>query len=246
MKYEKNKKKIFSSIFKALLLFVIIAAIPLYIVIYRWEFILLLSSQEDVLAILESYESQTALIYILIQVIQIVISIIPGQAFQFAAGYVFTLPQAFIYTSIGAILGTTVSYYLVKTLGKDFVHLILGEDKTKYYTERLNRKRAYTIVLLLYLIPGLPKDIVCYCAGISEMNFRAFLILSFIGRSFGFSGSILVGYFTKVGNMPAAWAIGVIAVILFSICVLYRKKFMKIIDKFYEKIVKQDNVGENL
>ncbi len=241
MKYEKDKKKIFTSILKVIILLLIIVAIPVYLVIYRWDIIVSLSSQDDVLALMESYKNQAVIIYVIVQIIQIVISIIPGQAFQFAAGYIFTLPEAFLLTSLGAILGTTVSYYLVKVLGRDFVYLMLGKEKTTYYIDRLNSKRAYTIVFLIYLIPGLPKDLVCYCAGISQMNFRAFLILSFIGRSLGFSGSILVGYFTRTENLALAGVIGVLAIITFLLCVFFRKHLVKYIDKFYERVVKEQS-----
>ena len=56
-----------------------------------------------------------------------------------------------------------------------------------YYIARLNSKQAYTIVFFLYLIPGLPKDMISYAAGASEMRFKPFLPDCWNGYSYKFN-----------------------------------------------------------
>ncbi|MFR1723166.1 VTT domain-containing protein [Emergencia timonensis] len=106
-----------------------------------------------------------------------------------------------------------------------------------YFIDSLNSKKAYTIVFLIYVIPGLPKDIVSYAAGVSEMKCKPFLILSLIGRIPGMAGSLLIGSLYMKQHYIGMGIIAVLAVVAFIICIIFRKRISKYLDKFYEKIV---------
>ena len=235
---KAKKTKLILSILKLTILAGIVIAVPLYIFFYHSEFIEQFKSFDDVLAYLERYRFESIFIYIGIQVIQIVISIIPGQAFQFAAGYLYGFIPGLILSIIGAFLGTLISFYLARILGKDAVHLFFGEERINHFIDRLNSKKAYIIVFLLYLIPGLPKDVVSYAAGVSEMKFKAFAAFSMIGRIFGMSGSLLIGAFYFKQHYIGMVVIGTLAVIAFILCIIYRQKINRYLDKFYDKVTK--------
>lgn len=162
----------------------------------------------------------------------------PDRAFQFAAGYLYGFIPGLLFSCIGAVIGTSISFFLAKLLGKDAVHLFFGEERMAYFLERLNSKRAYTIVFLLYVIPGLPKDVVSYAAGISEMKFKPFLILSLLGRIPGMAGSLLIGAFYMKEHYIGMAIVAVLAVAAFCLCVAYRKGINKYLDRFYDKIAK--------
>lgn len=230
-------KKVFP-IIKLFILLMIIIAVPANIALNHHDVIEHFESFDDMIALLERYQWQSILVYIAIQTIQVVVSVIPGQAFQFAAGYLYTFFPGLLFSWIGAALGTTITFYLTKILGSDAIHLFIGQEKTAYYLERLNSKRAYTIVFLLYLIPGLPKDIISYAAGISEMKFKPFLILSMIGRTPGMAGSLLIGALYFKEHYVLMGTVAVLAVIAFILCVIYRNKIHGYLDRFYEKITR--------
>lgn len=233
-----KKTKLILSVLKLAVLSGIVIGIPLYIVLCQRDFIEQFRSFDDVLAYLEHYKFESIFIYIGIQILQIVISVIPGQAFQFAAGYLYGFIPGLIFSVIGAFLGTLVSFYLSRLLGKDAVHLFFGEERINHFIERLNSRRAYTIVFLLYLIPGLPKDVVSYAAGVSEMKFKAFMAFSMAGRIFGMSGSLLIGAFYFKQHYIGMAVIGAFAVIAFILCVIYRNKINRYLDKFYDKVTR--------
>lgn len=234
----KNTKKIkvIFSILKLGILIGIVIAIPLYIFFYHHDFIDQFKSFDDIIAFLNMYKTESILIYIAVQILQIVISVIPGQAFQFAAGYLFGFPMGLVYSIIGAVAGTTLTYYLARILGQDAIHIFFGEERIKYFLERLNSKKSYTIVFLIYLIPGLPKDIVSYVAGISHMTFKPFLIISLIGRLPGMAGSLLIGALYFKSHYIAMAVIGIIAIVAFLVCIIKRKKIITFMDKFYDRI----------
>ncbi len=92
------------------------------------------------------------------------------------------------------------------------------------------------VIFIIYLIPGVPKDLCNYIAGLSNVKLKPFLILSLIGRSPGMMGSLLIGRQIEVGGYNAAVVIAVIAVILFILGVIFREKVFNIIDKSYDKL----------
>ena len=235
---KENKRRVILSVVKISMLVLIVVGIPLYLWFFHGNWIKSFKNIDDVVAFLEKYETQSIFVYIGLQIVQIVISIIPGQVFQMAAGYIYGFWPALLFAMTGALLGTTLSFMLAKALGRDFLHIFFGEEKMSYYIERLNSKKMYAIVFFLYLIPGIPKDMVSYAAGVSEIKFKPFIIISALGRLTGMIGCLLMGDMMMEENYTGAVIIGVFAVITFAVGIIFRKKIHGLLDKFYEKITK--------
>ncbi len=232
----RKKIKLFGTIFKFALLILIVIGLPLYIYFFQPELIDNMSSLENVNAFFRQYRAESVLVYIGAQIIQIIICIIPGQWLQFAAGYMYGFWLGFLFSLIGAAIGSVVTYYLARLLGHDAMHLIFGEEKVTELIQTLNSKKAIVIVFLIFLIPGVPKDLCNYAAGISEMKLKPFLVVSLVGRSPGMMGSLLIGRQIEAGNYTGAVIIAVVAVILCIAGVLMRKKLTVWLDKAYSKL----------
>lgn len=231
-----SKKKVVIAILKLIFLILIVVLIPLYLYFYQQDFLMRFRDFNDIVSFLERYKLQSIPIYIILQIAQIVISVLPGQFFQLAAGYLYTFWPALLFSCIGAFLGTTITFWLAKGLGSDFVHIFFEKDKTEDYVKRLNSKKAYTIVFLLYAIPGIPKDVVSYAAGLSEMKYKPFIILSTIGRLPGMMGSIIIGSMWHKEEYVGMIILAIIAVVAFCSCIIYRKKLHELLDKAYDKL----------
>ena len=231
-----SKKKVAIAILKLIFLILIVVLIPLYLYFYQQDFLMRFRDFNDIVSSLERYKLQSIPIYIILQIAQIVISVLPGQFFQLAAGYLYTFWPALLFSCIGAFLGTTITFWLAKGLGSDFVHIFFEKDKTEDYVKRLNSKKAYTIVFLLYAIPGIPKDVVSYAAGLSEMKYKPFIILSTIGRLPGMMGSIIIGSMWHKEEYVGMIILAIIAVVAFCACIIYRKKLHELLDKVYDKL----------
>jgi uncharacterized membrane protein YdjX (TVP38/TMEM64 family) len=228
-------KKILA-ILKFAILIGIIVGIPLYIYFFQHEWIDQLSSIENIKALFRRYQTQSILIYLAAQVIQIIICVIPGQWMQITAGLAFGFWGGYLWSITGAALGAVVTYYLARWLGRDAMHLFFGEEKVERYIKAFNSKRSMIIVFLLFLIPGFPKDILCYLAGLSEMKLKPFLVFSLIGRTPGMMGSILIGMQVGAHRWNVVILISVIAVILFVLCMIFRKRLMQWFNDFYDKV----------
>lgn len=235
---KKQKRRVIISVLKILLLLLIVVGIPLYLYFFRLDFLKSFKNVDAIVALLNQHKSKSIIIYISFQILQIVISVIPGQVVQMAAGYLFGFWQALLFALSGAVIGTSISFWLAKLLGRDFLHIFFGEEKMNYYIERLNSKRAYTLVFFLYLIPGLPKDMISYAAGASEMRFKAFITLSTVGRLPGMIGCLLMGTMAENENYVGVGIIAAIAIVACILCLIFRKKINTKLDKFYERLSK--------
>ena len=233
---EERKNKIIS-IIKLLVLIGIVVSVPLYLIITKHEYIKDMGNTDNMRKIaefLEEYKWESAFIYLGLQVLQIIISVLPGQVFQMAAGYLYGFFPGLLLSITGALLGSVIAYYLAIYLGHDALKLFVKPETLNKFAQKLNTKRAYLIVFILYLIPGLPKDVIAYAAGVSKMNLKAFLLMSMVGRVPAMSVSVLMGALYESKEYQWFIVIGILSVIIFGICFLKRKEIGEYLDKLEE------------
>ena len=236
-KQEYQKKvKIISSILKLTVLAMILIASPLYIYFCHHELLEDMSNIRNVEHLLLQYKKEGALIYIAAQIVQIIICIIPGQALQIAAGYLYGFWIGLVLSIIGATLGSIAVFYLARLLGHDAMQILFGERKINEMLGNLNSKKGMILVFIIFLIPGIPKDLCTYAAGLSELRLKPFLIVSIIARSPGMMCSLAIGRQVMNGNYTSAIVIAVIVAILFLFGLLFRNKVIAFFDKAYDKL----------
>ena len=181
------------------------------------------------------YKGSAAAVLTGMQILQVIICIIPGQPIQLAASYLFGVLKGYLISIVGAVIGAFTAFYIAKVLGKDALETIFGEEKVNDYHRKLNSGKGLTAVLLIYLIPGIPKDLVAYVAGISDMRLRPFLIVSTIGRSPGMLGSLLTGYFISRRNYAAIGILAAVTAVILIICFIRRKQLVAMLDDLEKK-----------
>jgi uncharacterized membrane protein YdjX (TVP38/TMEM64 family) len=223
-------------ILKLILLLVIILGPLAYVYFVSPHLFDQFKTMEGVNAFLEQYKAASILVYIGLQIAQIVISVIPGQFIQFAAGYAYGFWFGYLFSIIGIALGTTCAFYLARVLGRDGVHLLFGEEKITRFVKQLNSKRGFAIMFALFLIPGFPKDLISYAAGVSEFRYRTFLILSLAGRTPALMGTIMMGSMLHKESYIGMIILGVVATGLFVYLLIRRHWFTSYIDKIYVKL----------
>lgn len=238
----RKKIKIISTIIKLTLLLVLLVCIPLYLWFFQHDILKELSNIDHIKMLFAQYHTESLFIYIGLQILQIVISILPGQGLQFVAGLVYGFWPGFFLSMIGALAGSIITYYLAGFLGRDALHLLFGKRHIDDYLEKINSKKGFMLVFLIYLIPGVPKDLCTYVAGISHMKLKAFLVLSMIGRAPGIMGSLLIGREVGEGNYTSVIIISLIAIILFILGLKYHKKMSRWLDIIYDKLSKTNTL----
>ena len=234
----KSKKII--AILKLILLIIIIVGIPAFLYFRFGSDVFSKDTAGRVVEYLKQNRRIAFLLIIGLQVIQVVICFLPGQPIQFAASYMFGVGKGFLLSLIGAVIGTTISFFLAKVLGSDAMHLFFGEEKVKEYQRRLDSGRGLLLAFLIYLVPGIPKDLVSYAAGISEMRFRPFLLAATVGRSPAMLGSLLLGHFFGQQNYRAIAILSAMITVIFLICIIKRKSLIAFLDRIELKDAKSE------
>lgn len=234
--YHKRVKMI-ASVLKLAALAVILVAVPCYIYFFHHDLLESMSDLRNVEFWLLQYKKQSALVYIGAQIIQIIVCVIPGQALQIAAGYLYGFWIGYGLSILGAFLGSVLVFYLARLLGYDAMHILFGERKITEMLAKINSKKGMMIVFIIFLIPGIPKDLCTYAAGLSEMHIKPFLILSLIGRTPGMMCSLAIGRQVMNGHYTSAIVIAVIVVICFILGLIFRDRVFKFFDKAYDKLI---------
>lgn len=132
-------------------------------------------------------------IFILIQVFQVFFALIPGEPIEIFAGYAFGSVWGLVLCTVGVTLATAAIFWLTRRFGKRFTYILLAEDKIQNLKFMQNEKKVELIFFLLYFIPGTPKDLLTYVAGLTKMNFWKFIIISSIARIPSILTSTLAG-----------------------------------------------------
>lgn len=232
-----NRKNV-TAILKGAVFAVILIGIPLYLYFFQKDFLSMFNSVQDIEDYVHQHNGYGVFILIAAQVLQIIICIIPGQPIQFAAGYLYGNLFAILMSIGGAVIGSTITFYLAKILGRDAMNLFFGEKKAIQYIEKLNTKNGFLVLFMLYFIPGFPKDALSYLSGLSKIRWAPFIVLTSIARIPAMCGSILIGSFTKDQRYGLIAVVAVVVVTVTCICAKHKDKILDWTDRVYEKLIR--------
>jgi len=121
------------------------------------------------------------IVFIMLQALQVVAAPIPGEATGILGGYLFGTLPGLIYSTIGLTLGSCAGFGLGRWLGLPFVRRFVRQE-TYHKFDFLTRAKGELVIFLLFLIPGFPKDILCFLLGASPIPFGTFFLVSTVGR----------------------------------------------------------------
>lgn len=234
---EKQKVKVFK-----LTMTILAIAIIVGIIIYMFPVMRELSTKEGQLAFKEKVSSSGILGLLMLfalQVAQIFLIIIPGEPIEILAGMCYgpIWGTVFIMASAGII--STIIFFLVRKYGKRFVYNFCDKEKVaKIENSKLfkNPNKIEMIMFILFLLPGTPKDLLVYIAGLLPINPVKFVLISVFARFPSVISSTLAGANLTVGDWKKSIVMYLAIVLVAIIVILIANKFDK--DKLAEKAIK--------
>ena len=137
-----------------------------------------------------SYGPMAPLLYIVLQILQVILAPIPGEASGFLGGYLFGGFGAFIYSTIGLSIGSGLAFGIARLMGDNFRRRF-HQSRVYQRFNKLLYKNAFVVPFILFLFPGFPKDSLSYILGLSLMPWRVFLFIAVVGRM---PGTLLLSY----------------------------------------------------
>ena len=124
-----------------------------------------------------------ALIFVLIQIVQVVFPIIPGGISCLAGVLLFGAVPGFFYNYIGICVGSCIAFGIARSLGRPVLYKMFpGKMIEKYLTWTELKGRFLKLFALAIFLPVAPDDFLCYLAGISKMTVRKFAIIILLGK----------------------------------------------------------------
>jgi uncharacterized membrane protein YdjX (TVP38/TMEM64 family) len=178
---------------KAAALLVFLGAATWVVALYHRQLWHMLTRPDEFKDLIVRWGMWGPLAYIGFQVVQIVIFVIPGEITQSAAGYLFGPWLGALYCLIGAALGSALAFLLADALGRPLVRYLVGAERFERLEKTLNERTGIVTVFILFVIPGMPKDTLCYIAGLTPMHFWTFVLVSTLARVPGILLSTLAG-----------------------------------------------------
>jgi uncharacterized membrane protein YdjX (TVP38/TMEM64 family) len=151
---------------------------------YAFGWLDLFIDKERLLAFIEKHRAYAVSIFIGLQILQVVFAPIPGEVTGFVGGIIFGTFWGVVYSTIGLTIGSYIAFVLAKIVGRPLVESVVNTEAIKQYDYLMKHKGLF-LAFLLFLIPGFPKDYLCYLLGLGHMGHGAFLLISTLGRLLG-------------------------------------------------------------
>lgn len=140
-----------------------------------------LTDQELIQSYILSWGMAAPVIFMGIQILQVILAPIPGEATGFIGGFLFGALNGFFYSSVGLSIGSLINFGIGRFLGKQFVRKLIPESQINRL-DRLVHRQGAIVLFICFLFPGFPKDYLCLFLGISDIPFKLFMVMATFGR----------------------------------------------------------------
>ena len=220
---------------KGLALVAIVAGMVYLSVKYMGPLTRFFSNANQLGEYLASFGAWGAVVFVLFQALQVVIAPIPGEVTQFAGGFIYgTIPGTF-FSMIGILFGSAIVFGLGRWIGLPLLKVMMPERTFQKFGFLLNHPKTELVILILFLIPGSPKDILTYIAGLTPVKPLRFVVTAMVARFPGILLSSYIGAHVEAKAYGPVIVASVIALGLFVIGVLIQDRVMQRLNSRKEK-----------
>ena len=223
-KIFENKARLLQIVGAVLVCSVILGVFLYCYIKYGKEIAVIFGSTESLKAFLSQFHGFDKWVFVAIRAFQTVIKIIPAEPLEIGSGYLYGTWGGMLLCILGTMIGSLVIIALTRLFGRKLVNVFFPVEKIDSLKFLQNKKRVYFTLFFIYLIPGTPKDILTYAAGITKLNMKKFLLITGIARIPSILTSTWCGEQLINRNYWLAFGIFVATAVLSVICsVIYQK-----------------------
>lgn len=191
-------------------------------------------SRERLLAFLHSLGPYAFAGFILLQASQVVVAPIPGEVTGLLGGYLYGPVLGVVLSTSGLTLGSYLAFVLSRTFGRPFVEKFVNKTIMERFDYLLQHKGSF-VVFMLFLIPGFPKDYLCYILGLGHLSTLEFLVIGGTGRLFGTILLTLGGAYISNQQYLRLLILIVVSLAVVGLAMVYRKKLERLFRIWYIK-----------
>lgn len=201
------------------------------------KFLAFNNSPEEFKAFIDSYGWKGRFVALGIQVLQIVIALIPGELVEVGTGYAFGAVEGTLICMIGVAAASSLVFLLTRFLGVRLVEIFISREKIDELRFINSEEKLKRMIFLLFFIPGTPKDLLTYFAGLTRIKLHEFLIISMIARIPSLVSSTIGGHFIGQSRYVEA----IILFVVTGVVSLVGMKVYSIIVKKHKKGSRDDS-----
>lgn len=175
MKFKPETSRKLISMFSAI-------AIIITIILSFWALKTgIFTDRKKMIALLGRHEVVKVLVFIFLQIFQVVVPIIPGGITLGVGVFVFGPLMGFIYNYLSICLGSLINFYLARRFGKKFIQYVAKPETYEKYEAMANKNNRFLwFFALMIAAPFAPDDILCLVAGLTDMTYRQFILVILI------------------------------------------------------------------
>jgi uncharacterized membrane protein YdjX (TVP38/TMEM64 family) len=188
---------------------------------YVFGWLDLFMNRQRLVQFIEEHRTYAVSIFIGLQSLQVVFAPIPGEVTGFVGGILFGTFWGIVYSTIGLTIGSWMAFTLARIVGRPLVESIVSPEIIQRYDYVMKHKGLF-LALLLFVIPGFPKDYLCYLLGLGHMGLGAFLLISTLGRLLGTVMLTLGGAFFCNRQYWQLFTLVGICIFLILVTMIYR------------------------
>lgn len=188
---------------------------------------------EQFRSLLLGFGSWSLVVFIGLQVLQVIAAPLPGELIQIAGGYVYGVLTGTLLSLLGILLGSLMAFYLARWLGYPLLQALISKEKLEHFHDLLNTNRAEVIVFVLFLVPGAPKDILTFIAGATPIPSGHFFLAAMLGRFPGILVSAFIGAQLEKHQYFLAGVLSLVAATIFLLGIIYHERLTRFLSRHY-------------
>lgn len=184
-----------------------------------------------------SFGSLAALIFLILQIFQVVAAPIPGEMTGFVGGFLFGKVWGSILSTVGLTLGSMLAFWVARKFGMRFVEKVVKKQYIDKFNFFVTHKGLY-ITFVMFLLPGFPKDALCYFLGLTRLRLLDFILMNLFGR---FPGTLMLtmqGSAVREGQYHAFFWLLAATVVLIVALYFSRNYIIEFVRKFTRSLVR--------
>lgn len=175
----------------------------------------------------DSYGVWGKLLYVGIMALQVIVVLIPGEPFELAGGYAFGALEGTILALTGFVIGSAAVFTLVRRFGVKLVEVFFDRKKIQEMAFLKNPKKTKIIAFIIMMIPGTPKALISYFAGLTKLTMKQWLTIVAVARIPSLIGSTIPGGAMGSENYVLAGVIWAISLVISAVGVVYYRRICK-------------------
>ena len=202
---------------------------------FRFKFVL---SFKRLTAFVLSFGVYSKVVFVLLQALQVLFAPVPGEITGFVGGYLYGKVLGTALSTLGLVLGSLVAFEITRVFGTPLVKKVVKQEAMDRFDNFVTH-RGLQIAYILFLIPGFPKDSLCYLLGLTHLRRLDFLFMNLFGRLPGTIILSLQGEAVRAGEYQAFFTLLVGSIALTGLLYFLRNLIIRLFVGLVRRVVKK-------